>query len=112
MPNCFLLVLERLMPCMDVYQLCMSKQSILDELLDKIIMLQVENILFNFDSLDIKLIDFGCGDLWQDTPYVEYAETPDSGLQNGSCNRSILPTMLLSGVLTSSSLVLSEKNKE
>ncbi|KAK3563341.1 hypothetical protein QTP86_021822 [Hemibagrus guttatus] len=96
MSNGLLLVLERPIPCMDVYELCLSQQGILDELLAKIIMLQVveaarycqsrkvfhrdikaENILFNRDTLDIKLIDFGCGDLWQDTPYVEYAGTPD-----------------------------------
>ncbi|XP_053489832.1 uncharacterized protein LOC128613213 isoform X1 [Ictalurus furcatus] len=96
MPNYFLLVLERPVPCMDVYSLCMSQKGVLDELLAKIIMLQVveaarychnrgvfhrdikaENLLFNPDTLEVKLIDFGCGDLWQDTPYEEYAGTPD-----------------------------------
>ncbi|XP_060776785.1 serine/threonine-protein kinase pim-1-like [Neoarius graeffei] len=95
MPNYLLLVLERPIHCMDVYNLCMSHKGILDEPLAKIIMLQVleaarhcysrrvfhrdikaENLLFNTDTMDVKLIDFGCGDLWQDTPYEEYAGTP------------------------------------
>ncbi|XP_053488730.1 serine/threonine-protein kinase pim-1-like [Ictalurus furcatus] len=96
MPDCFLLVLERPVPCMDVYNLCMSQKGVLDEPLAKIIMWQVveaarychnrgvfhrdikaENLLFNTDTMEVKLIDFGCGDLWQDTPYEEYAGTPD-----------------------------------
>ncbi|KAF4084342.1 hypothetical protein AMELA_G00127710 [Ameiurus melas] len=96
MPDCFLLVLERPVPCMDVYDLCMSQKGVLDELLAKIIMVQVVeaarhclnrgvfhrdikagNLLFNTDTMEVKLIDFGCGDLWQDTPYEEYAGTPD-----------------------------------
>ncbi|XP_017331913.1 uncharacterized protein LOC108270092 isoform X2 [Ictalurus punctatus] len=96
MPDCFLLVLERPVPCMDVYNLCMSQKGVLDEPLAKIIMRQVveaarychnrgvfhrdikaENLLFNTDTMEVKLIDFGCGDLWQDTPYEEYAGTPD-----------------------------------
>lgn len=35
--------------------------------------IKAENLLFNTDTMDVKLIDFGCGDLWQDTPYEEYA---------------------------------------
>ncbi|XP_058246854.1 serine/threonine-protein kinase pim-2-like [Hemibagrus wyckioides] len=96
MDNSLLLVLERPIPCMDVYELLLSEGGTLSEVLAKMIMLQVveaarycqsrkvfhrdikaENLLFNSDTLDIKLIDFGCGDLWQDTPYEEYAGTPD-----------------------------------
>ncbi|XP_053538639.1 serine/threonine-protein kinase pim-3-like [Ictalurus punctatus] len=91
MPDCFLSVLERPVPCIDVYNLCMRQKGILDEPLAKIIIYVVEaarychnrgvfhrdikagNLLFNIDTMEVKLIDFGCGDLWQDTPYEEYA---------------------------------------
>ncbi|KAG7329013.1 hypothetical protein KOW79_007187 [Hemibagrus wyckioides] len=41
MDNCLLLVLERPIPCMDVYELCLSEGGTLTELLAKMIMLQV-----------------------------------------------------------------------
>lgn len=31
-----------------------------------------ENILINTDTLQVKLIDFGCGDLLKNTPYKIY----------------------------------------
>lgn len=46
MPNYLLLVLERPIHCMDVYNLCMSHKGILDEPLAKIIMLQVIHLFF------------------------------------------------------------------
>ncbi|MGL6081078.1 MAG: hypothetical protein ACRC4N_00960, partial [Gammaproteobacteria bacterium] len=43
--NCLVLVLERPVPCMDVFSLFENKDDVQDELLAKIIMLQVSHIL-------------------------------------------------------------------
>lgn len=89
MPDHILLILEKPVPCMD---LCRYRQRRrLHESVAKIIMWQVveavrhcrdrgvmhfdikeENLLINLESLEVKLIDFGCGDLLISTPYRKY----------------------------------------
>ncbi|XP_053494061.1 serine/threonine-protein kinase pim-1-like [Ictalurus furcatus] len=78
----FVLVLERSVPCMDLRKFCESKKDgRLSERLSRDIMLQVfraahhcfkrgvvhgdiraDNVLVNTDTLEVKLIDFGCGE--------------------------------------------------
>ncbi|KAF5907596.1 serine/threonine-protein kinase pim-2-like isoform X2, partial [Clarias magur] len=87
-----ILVLERPEPCTDLFDYC--ENNTMSESVARIITRQVihaachcsdrdvfhrdikeENILLNPLTLEIKLIDFGCGDLLKDTPYTEYAGT-------------------------------------
>ncbi|XP_058242912.1 serine/threonine-protein kinase pim-1-like [Hemibagrus wyckioides] len=94
MSDCFILVLERPSPCMDVQQFLEHHDGWLSEALAQKIMSQVvkaahhccnagvlhrdikaENLLINPDTLEVKLIDFGCGDLLSDTPFTEYEGT-------------------------------------
>ncbi|XP_058253409.1 serine/threonine-protein kinase pim-1-like [Hemibagrus wyckioides] len=37
--------------------------------------IKAENLLINPDTLEVKLIDFGCGDMLTHTPYTEYEGT-------------------------------------
>ncbi|KAB5545982.1 hypothetical protein PHYPO_G00066900 [Pangasianodon hypophthalmus] len=89
----FVLVLERPIPCMDLQKFRASnKNGQLSECLAREIMWQVvqavrhcynrrvlhgdirsENILINTDTLEVKLIDFGCGELLSDNLYTSYA---------------------------------------
>lgn len=92
MPDCFILILERPSPCVDLRHFVHSHKGRLSEPLTQNIMRQVvqaarhccecgvlhrdikaENLLVNTDTLQVKLIDFGCGDLLKDTPYTVYA---------------------------------------
>ncbi|XP_076868644.1 uncharacterized protein LOC143519267 isoform X1 [Brachyhypopomus gauderio] len=92
--NCFILILERPVPCMDLFNFLDLHQRQLPEPLARLIMRQVvqavlhcrdrgvlhrdvkeNNLLVNTDTLDVKLIDFGCGDLLQTGPYIEYRGT-------------------------------------
>ncbi|GAA6106278.1 uncharacterized protein LOC113644036 isoform X1 [Tachysurus ichikawai] len=92
----FILVMERPNNCMDLLQLCKRFQSPLSESMAQLIMLQVVraarhccdrgvlhrdiktgNLLFCPDTFEVKLIDFGCGDLLTDKPYTRYAGTPN-----------------------------------
>ncbi|KAK3506311.1 hypothetical protein QTP70_016497 [Hemibagrus guttatus] len=94
MPDCYILILERPSPCKDLKQFKVDNNGWLLEPLAQHIMRQVvqaarhcsdcgvlhrdikeENILINTDTLQLKLIDFGCGDLLQDTPFRYYAGT-------------------------------------
>ncbi|KAK3553251.1 hypothetical protein QTP86_032798 [Hemibagrus guttatus] len=94
MSDCFILILERPSPCTDLRKFLKVHKGRLSEPLAQHIMRQVvqaarhcsdcgvlhrdikaENILINTDTLQLKLIDFGCGDLLQDTPYRYYAGT-------------------------------------
>ncbi|KAF5903589.1 serine/threonine-protein kinase pim-2-like, partial [Clarias magur] len=87
-----ILVLERPEPCIDLFDYCADKT--MPESVARIITQQViqaarhcsdrgvfhrdikeENILLNPRTLEIKLIDFGCGDLLKNTPYTHYAGT-------------------------------------
>ncbi|XP_060754269.1 serine/threonine-protein kinase pim-2-like [Neoarius graeffei] len=100
MTTMFILVLERPEPCVDLFQYCRSVK--VSENNAQVIMQRIvnaarhchdrgvihrdirdENVLINPQTLEVKLIDFGCGDLLKDTPYTEYAgcldyEPPES----------------------------------
>ncbi|XP_076866831.1 serine/threonine-protein kinase pim-1-like isoform X1 [Brachyhypopomus gauderio] len=90
----FILILERPIPCMDLFDFLVSRNGQLPESQARLIMRQVvqavlhcrdrgvlhrdvkeENLLVNTDTLDVKLIDFGCGDLLQTGPYSQFAGT-------------------------------------
>ncbi|XP_017305929.1 probable serine/threonine-protein kinase MARK-A [Ictalurus punctatus] len=95
MPAQVVLVLERPIPCMNLKEFTKLQNGCLSEAQTRDIMLQViqaarhccdrgvlhrdikaQNLLINTDTLQVKLIDFGCGDLLKDTPYKKYAGTP------------------------------------
>lgn len=88
------LVLERPSPCSDLQEFCICNNGLLSESMVRNIMSQVvqaarhccnhgvfhrdirpENILINTDTMVVKLIDFGNGDLLKDSPYRTFAGT-------------------------------------
>ncbi|KAJ7997035.1 hypothetical protein DPEC_G00224730 [Dallia pectoralis] len=94
LPHMVILVLERPTPCMDLFYYLMAMGGKLDQAVARVVMQQVvvaalhcdnrfvfhrdiklENLLVNTDTLDVKLIDFGCGDLLREEPYQEFAGT-------------------------------------
>ncbi|XP_058246877.1 serine/threonine-protein kinase pim-1-like [Hemibagrus wyckioides] len=89
-----ILVLERPNPCMDLLKFAKLQKGGLSEAQTREIMVQVvraarhccdrgvlhrdikpENLLINPDTMEVKLIDFGCGALMQDEPYKYYSGT-------------------------------------
>ncbi|KAF4075789.1 hypothetical protein AMELA_G00222740 [Ameiurus melas] len=87
----FILVLERPSPCMDLLDFMKCMDSGISEPLARDIMRQVvraaqhccergvfhrdikpENLLINTETLQVKLIDFGCGDLMYDFTYTKF----------------------------------------
>lgn len=85
----YIMVLECPSPCMDLCDFMDSKGGTVNEGLAQVIMQQVtkaalacskrgvfhrdikpENIMINPKTLQIKLIDFGCGDLRKKQPYT------------------------------------------
>ncbi|KAI5106718.1 serine/threonine-protein kinase pim-1-like isoform X3 [Silurus meridionalis] len=94
-PAYFYLVMEYPVPCMDLWRFLKKNKYTLHEPLARKIMLQVvqavlqccergvlhrdiksQNVLINTDTLEVKLIDFGCGDLLKDELYTYIAGTP------------------------------------
>ncbi|KAF7704148.1 hypothetical protein HF521_021220 [Silurus meridionalis] len=94
-PDYFIMILERPIPCMNLYQFCKHNNFCLSELVAREIFWQVvqaachccergvlhrdikpENILINPETLVVKLIDFGCGDLLKNEIYTSYSGTP------------------------------------
>ncbi|XP_062395761.1 serine/threonine-protein kinase pim-2-like [Sardina pilchardus] len=94
LPTMFILILERPMPCMDLYEYCETLGGRLTESQGKHIIRQVvlalkhcrdrsvlhrdvkqENILVNTDDVTVKLIDIGCGELLKEGPYNAFAGT-------------------------------------
>ncbi|XP_058246937.1 serine/threonine-protein kinase pim-1-like [Hemibagrus wyckioides] len=90
----FVLVMERPDPCMDLYKFSKQSDGQLSEDVSQTIMKQVvqavclccdrgvlhrdikpENVLINQQTLEVKLIDFGCGDLLTDEVYTEFRGT-------------------------------------
>ncbi|XP_073708524.1 serine/threonine-protein kinase pim-3-like [Garra rufa] len=89
----YIMILERPVPCQDLQSFCEENGS-LDEKLAKKVLLQLitalkhcesrgvlhrdvkpENLLISTESHDIKLLDFGCGDLLKDSAYKYFAGT-------------------------------------
>ncbi|XP_062846324.1 aurora kinase C-like [Trichomycterus rosablanca] len=106
MPECYVLILERPARCMDLFEY--RRNGSLPERLAQVIMWQVvlaarhcrdrgvlhrdikeQNLLVSFDTLEVKLIDFGCGDLLKSTPYRRFAGTilyaPPEWIEEGTC---------------------------
>ncbi|XP_026128406.1 serine/threonine-protein kinase pim-3-like isoform X1 [Carassius auratus] len=92
-PRRYTMILERPLPCQDLESFC-EENGRLEESLAKKVLLQLitalkhcesrgvlhrdvkpENLLISTDSHDIKLLDFGCGDLLKDSAYKHFAGT-------------------------------------
>lgn len=108
--NFIILVLERPIPCMNLSEFCKLYDCRLPEPVAREVMRQVvlavchcckrgvfhrdiklENILVNPDTLEVKLIDFGCGTLLTDEVYMEMAGlfTKDTRIQP-NCGEALL----------------------
>ncbi|KAI5093309.1 serine/threonine-protein kinase pim-3 isoform X3 [Silurus meridionalis] len=94
-PDQFYIILENPRPCMNLEKFAERQDGRLTEMQTRGIMLQViraarhccargvlhrdikaQNILINTETLEIKLIDFGCGDWLTDMPYNKFSGTP------------------------------------
>ncbi|XP_041962661.1 serine/threonine-protein kinase pim-1-like isoform X2 [Alosa sapidissima] len=110
-PFRYILVLERPSPCSDLFDFCGMFNGRLSEVQARQILRQVvealihcrncgvfhrdvksENILVNRNDWTVKLIDFGCGDLYKEAPYSNFAGTlnfcPPEYFLNGSYEAS------------------------
>ncbi|XP_042564974.1 serine/threonine-protein kinase pim-3-like isoform X2 [Clupea harengus] len=95
-PDVFVLILERPIPCMDLFDYCLKVQGRLSEQQARDILRQVvlavkhcrdrgvlhrdikpENLLVNTENMSVKLIDFGCGDLLSESPFDAFAGTEE-----------------------------------
>ncbi|KAK3506358.1 hypothetical protein QTP70_029762, partial [Hemibagrus guttatus] len=93
-PIHLILVIELPDSCMDLFKFCYHVNGPLSEPVARVVMRQVVqaarhccergvihrdikpgNLLFNPETLEVKLIDFGCGDLLTDKPFITYAGT-------------------------------------
>ncbi|RXN25960.1 WD repeat-containing on Y chromosome-like isoform X2 [Labeo rohita] len=91
----YIMVLERLIPCEDVFDFVQRDGGRIDEKTARVIVRQatqaalvscqrgvlhrdikLENLLINKNTLEVKLIDFGCGDLLRSTAYTTFMGTP------------------------------------
>lgn len=87
-PDDYIMVLERPSPCEDLFGVAERHGGCINEELAQVVMRQathaalkccqrgvlhgdikLENLLFNEDTFEVKLIDFGCGDLLVNSPY-------------------------------------------
>ncbi|XP_030630658.1 serine/threonine-protein kinase pim-3-like [Chanos chanos] len=94
LPTSYVLILELLDPCQDLAEFCEAQGGSLDEKLARKVTRQLlkalchcegrgvlhrdvkpENLLIQTQSHKVKLIDFGCGDLVKDSPYMYFAGT-------------------------------------
>ncbi|KAG1945792.1 uncharacterized protein LOC120486501 [Pimephales promelas] len=95
-PERYIMVLEYPTPCEDLIKFLCRHNGIIEESIAKVIMCQatlaaqmccrrgvlhrdvkLENLLINPDSLDVKLIDFGCGEILSDEGYTSFAGTKE-----------------------------------
>ncbi|XDV14848.1 hypothetical protein PO909_015027, partial [Leuciscus waleckii] len=95
-PDQYIMVLERPSPCKDLLDFLNDHDGILNEDTVRFIMTQattaahmccrrgvfhrdikLENLLINTETLEVKLIDFGCGDLLQESGYERFCGTLD-----------------------------------
>ncbi|XP_057197326.1 uncharacterized protein LOC130558742 [Triplophysa rosa] len=91
----YVMVLEHPCPCMDVAAFVEQNGGTLPENIARVILsraaeaaevccnrgvfhrdIKLENLLINRKTLEVKLIDFGCGDLLKSSSYNEYMGTP------------------------------------
>lgn len=89
--NLYAIILEMPVPCQNLYDFMVLQGGCLAEAQSRDVMLQVvrasrhccdrgilhrdvkvQNLLINTNTLQVKLIDFGCGDLLKDKPYKSY----------------------------------------
>ncbi|XP_042603771.1 serine/threonine-protein kinase pim-2-like [Cyprinus carpio] len=93
-PDYYFMVLERPMPCQSLYDYLKRYKGTMEEDLARVIMeqavfaarmcclrgvlhrdIKLENLLINPDTLEVKLIDFGCGAVLTDVGYTSFAGT-------------------------------------
>ncbi|XP_026052542.1 sperm motility kinase-like [Carassius auratus] len=93
-PDCYFMVLERPVPCQSLFQYLKCYKGIMDEDFARVIMnqaifaarmcclrgvlhrdIKLENLLINPDTLEVKLIDFGCGAILTDGGYTSFTGT-------------------------------------
>ncbi|KAF4100239.1 hypothetical protein G5714_018435 [Onychostoma macrolepis] len=93
-PEYYIMVMERPSPCEDLWNYLRRHDGILKEETARFIMAQatmaahiccqrgvfhrdikLENLLMNPETLEVKLIDFGCGDLLKDSGYKSFYGT-------------------------------------
>ncbi|XP_053489302.1 probable serine/threonine-protein kinase MARK-A isoform X6 [Ictalurus furcatus] len=88
----YILVLERPVPCTDLYYYSKGQlpEPVARKLMWQVVQaahhccthgvfhrdIKPENILINTNTLEVKLIDFGCGDLLTNEPYKSFSGTP------------------------------------
>lgn len=89
--NLYVMVMEHPLPCIDMHRFLNLNRGVLKEHIAQHIMRQViraasvccyrgvfhgdiklENLLINLNTLEVKLIDFGCGDLISDSAYKSH----------------------------------------
>ncbi|KAK7170289.1 hypothetical protein R3I94_000501 [Phoxinus phoxinus] len=94
LPNHYIMVLQRPSPCVNLFDFLQSCGGVFNEEIACHVMRQVveaansccsrgvfhrdvkeENILVNMETLDVTLIDFGCGDLLYETAYHTFSGT-------------------------------------
>ncbi|XP_073787806.1 serine/threonine-protein kinase pim-2 isoform X1 [Danio rerio] len=91
----YIMILERPSPCVDLFDFIMSLGSITERQAQKIMEqattaglmccrrgvfhrdIKLENLLVNTDTLEVKLIDFGCGALLQESGYDSFCGTKE-----------------------------------
>ncbi|XP_048845970.1 serine/threonine-protein kinase pim-2-like [Brienomyrus brachyistius] len=92
LPSEYMLAMERPEPCMDLQEYFRSQGGFLSEEVARHVLLQLlealgnceskgvlhrdvkpSNILINTKTLQVKLIDFGCGDIFKDESYTDFA---------------------------------------
>ncbi|XP_056315290.1 serine/threonine-protein kinase pim-1-like [Danio aesculapii] len=95
-PDSYIMILERPSPCEDLFDFLERHEGTLSEDMTRHIMWQVvqaahmccqrgvlhrdiklENLLINKETLEVKLIDFGCGDLLKTSAYTTFCGTED-----------------------------------
>ncbi|XP_048050290.1 serine/threonine-protein kinase GRIK2-like isoform X2 [Megalobrama amblycephala] len=93
-PDHYIMVMERPIPCTNMLSFIKLQGGRLDERTARHVMQQVihaanvccergvfhrdikpENVLINHDTLEVKLIDFGCGELMKESAYVAFRGT-------------------------------------
>ncbi|XP_068074511.2 serine/threonine-protein kinase pim-2-like [Danio rerio] len=93
-PDHYIMVLQRPSPCLSVFKLLESCGNIFEERFARYVMRQVieaaetccrrgvfhrdiklENLIINTHTMDVTLIDFGCGNLFHETEYHTFSGT-------------------------------------